>query len=100
MDTPPSSEVHPLSPSSPRPSTSLEEIRRGIHDLATSEKLDKESALQLTRLFHSMELLLHHECNSRDTTITKLKNDLDRAQMQSQLHYSEPPSSQKSKRRF
>ena len=40
----------------------MDTIRRGVVDLATSERLDKESALHVTRLFHATEMLLRAPC--------------------------------------
>jgi len=85
----------PLPPSSPRPPSSpsrgfalpqtLDEIRDGFRDIATSESTQKEHALSLTRLFHAMEMLLRHECAVRDARIVSLKNDLSRARLEHDL---------------
>ena len=76
-------------PVSPRPQTynvlRIDEIREGINSIATSDKLDKESALQVTRLFHAMEMLIRHEINSRDGTIASLRAQLDQQRLQAEL---------------
>lgn len=63
----------------------IDEIRTGINAIATSEKLDKESALQVTRLFHGMEMLLRHEINQRDGMIASLRAQLDQQRIQVEL---------------
>ena len=88
MDTPSTaSELAPISlPSSPHTQyEDLSTIQAGVARLATSEKLDKGSALELMRLFHAMELLLRKECNHRDTTIAELRSEMTRVGLQHQL---------------
>jgi hypothetical protein len=63
----------------------IDEIRSGIHSLATSEKMDKESALQITRLFHAMEMLLRHEINNREGVIASLRAEIAQSRLQSEL---------------
>ena len=84
MDTP-DPVVLPESPPPKTPRNNLEEIRNGVMALATSDKMDKESALQVTRLFHSMEILLRHECNQRDATIASVQSEMERTRLQMEL---------------
>ena len=63
----------------------METIRRGVVELATSERLDKESALNVTRLFHAMEMLLRHECTERDKRIARVTAELDHLRMSTEL---------------
>ena len=63
----------------------IDDIRTGINALATSDKLDKESALQVTRLFHGMEMLIRHEINQRDGMIASLRAQLDQQRIQVEL---------------
>ena len=65
--------------------TCIDDIRRGVVKLATSDKLDKESALHVTRLFHGMEMLMRHECTERDKKIAEANNDLERLRIQVEL---------------
>ena len=68
--------------------TSLSEIdiiRQGVNDLTASEKLDKESALTMTRLFHAVETLMRKECTRRDAAIAKIEHDLERTCIQNEL---------------
>ena len=83
-DTPP----HPVHPPPDSPSdhfcantvsfdvVPLEGLRNNIQTLSNSDKLDKESALHMTRLFHAMELLMTHEINIRDARIASLQHDI------------------------
>lgn len=66
----------------------LETIRRRVDALAASDKLDKESALQVTGLFHSMESLLCYECNIRDRRLLELKSSLELAQVKEELAHA------------
>ena len=63
----------------------IDDIRRSIMDLVTSDKLDKDAALQVTRLFHALEMLMRHECTTRDTHIARLKADAERQRVQHEL---------------
>lgn len=63
----------------------IDDIRTGIHAVATSDKMDKESALQVTRLFHAMEMLLRHEINHRDGVIASLRADMHQQRIQAEL---------------
>lgn len=93
---PPSPVVRPLptslssacvfaSPAIPDAPADLDAIRAGVVALAESEAMDKPTALQVTRLFHSMELLLRHEKHVRDRQIADLKNDLERTRLETEL---------------
>ena len=73
--------AHPSRPSV----TELEEIRRGIDAVASSDKLDKDSALQVTGLFHSMESLMRYECNLRDRMLVEMKSALELATVKGEL---------------
>jgi len=63
----------------------INDIRSGIIELATSDSLDKAAALQITRLFHGMEMLLRHECNTRDTLLRDTQNEVERLKLQTEL---------------
>ena len=76
----------------------LDDVRRGVADLATSEGLNKESALMVTRLFHAMEMLLCRACTERDMRVAekdaelqrlRLELDLERATAQAQVQRRE-----------
>ena len=60
-------------------------IREKVCVLAASETIDKTSALDLTRLFHDLETLLHRECHSRDRALTELRAELQRTRLQIEL---------------
>lgn len=63
----------------------IETIREEVNNLAGSEKLDKDSALTMTRLFHSMETLMRHECTRRDAQISRLECEIERTRIQHEL---------------
>lgn len=92
-DTPPSRRPSPVQVSDEREvSTSqdisfsnIETIREDVNQLAESEKLDKDSALTMTRLFHSMETLMRHECTLRDAQILRLQSEIERIRLQHEL---------------
>ena len=65
--------------------TDIETIREEINKLAGSEKLDKDSALTMTRLFHSMETLMRHECTRRDAQISRMECEIERTRIQHEL---------------
>lgn len=65
--------------------TDIETVREEINKLAGSEKLDKDSALTLTRLFHSMETLMRHECTRRDAQISRMECEIERTRIQHEL---------------
>lgn len=65
--------------------TDIETIREDINKLAGSEKLDKDSALTMTRLFHSMETLMRHECTRRDAQISRMECEIERTRIQHEL---------------
>lgn len=67
------------------PPVDLDEVRRGVLDLAASDQLDKASALAVTRLFHAMETLLKHECTTRDRALAETRNELERTMLQNEL---------------
>lgn len=66
-------------------SPGIDSIRTGVNDLAASDKLDKESALSMTRLFHAMETLMRSECTWRDAHIAKLESEVERVRLQHEL---------------
>ena len=63
----------------------IETIRKSVNELAASERLDKESALAMTRLFHSLEMLMRHEFTRRDAKIARLEGEIERSRMQHEL---------------
>lgn len=63
----------------------LETIKKDVEALSSSDKLDKESALQMTRLFHSMELLLSQETNTRDARIAALQHEIQEQRLRVEL---------------
>ena len=73
--------AHPSRPSV----TDLEDIRSGIDAVVTSDKLDKESALLVTGLFHMMESLMRYECNLRDRKLVELRGALELARVRAEL---------------
>ena len=64
---------------------SIDTVRRGVAELATSEKLDKESALALTRRFHAMEMLRRHACTERDVRVAEKDAELQRLRLEVEL---------------
>ena len=92
-ETPPSQRPSPVQvsderdvPTSQDPSfNDIENIRENVNHLAGSEKLDKDSALTMTRLFHSMETLMRHECTQRDAQISRLQCEIERTRIQHEL---------------
>ena len=91
----PSPSMAQLSSASPRASstaaisTSEEEerrvIRQGFDRLAESEGLDKVHALELTRLFHSMETVLARSAHAREREVAELKAELEMTRLRSEL---------------
>ena len=73
--------AHPSRPSV----TDLEDIRSGIDAVVTSDKLDKESALLVTDLFHMMESLMRYECNLRDRRLVELRGELELTRVRAEL---------------
>ena len=69
----------------PVPTIDIETIRNGVDQLAESQSLDKDSALAMTRLFHSLETLMRYECTRRDAQISKMESELERARIQHEL---------------
>jgi hypothetical protein len=69
----------------PVPRLELEAIRREVFELAASETLDKGAALTVTRLFHSMETLLRHECTERERRLCHALNDLEQMRLHNEL---------------
>lgn len=74
-----------LPPSLPPPHSKLDAIREQVFALASSETLDKGSALTVTRLFHEMETLLRHECSERDRRLRDVTNELERQKLQREV---------------
>ena len=66
-------------------SVDIEDVREFVETLTASEKVDKESALQITRLFHTMELIHNREINVRDAQIAKMESDLTQQRLQTEL---------------
>ena len=67
------------------PLTDIDAIRGGINALAESDRLDKDSALTMTRLFHALEMLMRHECSRRDAQISRLEAEIERGRIQHEL---------------
>lgn len=65
--------------------TDIEGIRGDVNQLAGSDKMDKDSALTMTRLFHSMETLMRHECTRRDAQISRMECEIERMRIQHEL---------------
>jgi len=65
--------------------TDIETIRKEVNQLAGSNELDKDSALTMTRLFHSMETLIRHECTRRDAQISRMECEIERTHIQHEL---------------
>jgi hypothetical protein len=63
----------------------IDTIRNGVNELAASDRLDKDSALAMTKLFHAMETLMRHECTCRDAQIVMMNGDMERARIQYEL---------------
>lgn len=75
----------------PPPSQTLDEVRQQVVALVSTEALDKEAALTVTRLFHTMETLLRHECAVRDRKIADGENLLERERLQMRLAETTAP---------
>ena len=60
-------------------------IRQGFDRLAESEGLDKVHALELTRLFHSMETVLQRSAHAREREVAELKAELEMIRLRSEL---------------
>ena len=67
------------------PPGNLEAIREEVNKLAASDKLDKDSALTMTRLFHAIETLMRQECTRRDAEISRMEYEIERTRIQSEL---------------
>jgi hypothetical protein len=63
----------------------VDDVRSLLESLTASDKLDKDAALQITRLFHAMELIFNRECNARDSKIAKLEADVIQQRLQTEL---------------
>lgn len=90
--TPEPIQVPPDSPPDPphacataRDIVPLDTIRRDVQELSDSDKLDKETALRMMRLFHSMDLLLTHEINARDASLASLRHELQEQRLRVEL---------------
>ena len=94
------SETHPdpieLPPGSPTESSHtqavvpdvvvpLERLRADIEKLSNSDKLDKESALQMMRLFHAMELYMTTQLNTCALRIASLEHQLQEQRLRVEL---------------
>ena len=69
----------------PDPIANLEDIRHGVSQLAASDVLDKQSAISVLSLFHSMEKLFDRECNKRDAMLVDVRNALEKTRLESEL---------------
>ena len=63
----------------------LETIKKGFAALAESDGLDKAHALELTRLFHSMETLVLREIHLRERDVAELRTELEMTRLRSEL---------------
>lgn len=63
----------------------IDDIRTGVNELAGSDRLDKDSALSMTRLFHALETLMRDECTIRDAKISKMESEIERSRIQHEL---------------
>ena len=63
----------------------LERLRTDIEKLSSSEKLDKDSALQMMRLFHAMELHMTTELNTCTLRIASLEHQLQEQRLRVEL---------------
>ena len=73
----------------PPPGTTLDDVRRQAHELASDDALDKTAALSVMHLFHAMETILRYECTSRDRRIDELSAELERHHLESALREEE-----------
>lgn len=69
----------------PAPAVTLEMLQEQMVSLASSQELDKIAALTMTRLFHSLETLMRHECAARDRKLIEVQNQLERLRLQNEL---------------
>lgn len=69
----------------PAPTVTLETLQEQMVSLASSQELDKIAALTMTRLFHSLETLMRHECAARDRKLIEVQNQLERLRLQNEL---------------
>ena len=67
------------------PDASLDGLRRRVSALAMSDRLEKDEALQITRLFHAMEVLHNTVVHERDAQIASLRAELERMRLQVEL---------------
>lgn len=63
----------------------LEALRDEVHRLVASEAIDKPTALEMTRLWNALEVLLLREQSGRAYDIAALRHELERVRMQSEL---------------
>lgn len=82
-------------PPSPHP---LDVLRQSAERLAEDERISKEAALQIMRLFHDMENLLHEECVQRDMNLAEYKFQIERLKM-TLRHYEEANRTEPPKRK-
>ena len=66
--------------------SSLHEIKTEVTSICYSDKLDKDTALAVTELFHAMENLMVRECNTREQTISELRNSVELTQVREELY--------------
>ena len=66
-------------------SDTMETIKKGFAALAESDGLDKSHALELTRLFHSMETLVLREIHLRERDVAELRTELEMTRLRSEL---------------
>lgn len=63
----------------------LERLRSDIEKLSNSDKLDKDAALQMTRLFHAMEMYMKTELNACALRIASLQHELQEQRLRVEL---------------
>lgn len=63
----------------------IEQIRAFTTELVEREDVTKQSALQVVKMFHDMENLLHDECAIRDKIVTDQSFEIERLRMQAAI---------------
>ena len=82
------SSAHDLPPPThdlPPPTHDLEGVRAVTNELVESTVLDKDTALRVMHIFHSMETLLRYECAKRDRRVCDVTAELERTRLHSEL---------------
>tara|TARA_B110001450_G_scaffold254335_1_gene279493 strand:- start:1572 stop:1940 length:369 start_codon:yes stop_codon:yes gene_type:complete len=63
----------------------VQEIQASLRTIASSESMDKATALAVTELFHEMETLFREECARRDHQMLQITMDSERQRLEVEM---------------